>query len=145
MTPRELLLWRVKTPQTANLDLGKIKLVTAVLATTATAFLALLVFGGRAVDRLIRWGSTLPLVGGLVHHIGPPLRMFHHHPIAFGVSIVMSVVVHLMLAASMYLIARGLYPCAPDVCRSLGHCSDRHVGFRLAADTGGSRFVGSND
>jgi uncharacterized membrane protein YbhN (UPF0104 family) len=99
--------------QDVKLDIGKIKLATAVLATAGTAVLALLVFGGRVVDRLIRRGSTLPLVGGLIHHVGPPLRMFHHHPIAFGVSIVMSLAVHLMLAISMYCVARGLYPAPP--------------------------------
>ena len=98
-----------------QLDIEDIKLATAVLATSATAVLAFLVFGGRVVDRLIRWSSTLPVIGGVVHHVGPPLRMFHHHPIAFAASIVMSVGVHMMLASSMYLIARGLYPAPPTL------------------------------
>ena len=63
----------------------------------------------------MRWASTLRWVGGLVEKIGAPLRMFHDHPVAFGLSIVMSVGVHLMLTLSMYLIARSLYPSVPTL------------------------------
>jgi uncharacterized membrane protein YbhN (UPF0104 family) len=109
----------VEDDKPAQLNIADIKLATAVLATLGTAVLAFLVFGGRVVDRMIRWGSSLPLIGGTVHHIGPPLRMFHHHPIAFGMSIVISLVIHVLLSVSMYLIARSLYPTAPTLAEHL--------------------------
>ncbi|MCS7465936.1 flippase-like domain-containing protein [Stieleria sp. ICT_E10.1] len=96
-------------------EMHQLKLGTAILVGVGTGVLAGLVFGGRIVDRLVRWGETLPLVGGLIHRIGPPLRMFHDHPIAFGISILMSVGVHGMLTLSMYLIACGLYPSVPSL------------------------------
>lgn len=96
-------------------DMQQLKLGTAILVAVGTAVLAALVFGGRLVDRAIGWGGTLPIVGRLVLKIGPPLRMFHHHPIAFAVSIVMSVGVHSMLTLSLYLIARSLYPSVPTL------------------------------
>ena len=102
-----------------QLNIAEIKFATIVLASLGTAALGFLVLGGRVVDRLIRWGSNLPFVGGLVHRIGPPLRVFHSHPIAFGISIVMSLGVHAMLAVSMYLIARALYPAAPTLAEHL--------------------------
>ncbi|QEG01829.1 hypothetical protein Mal15_59100 [Stieleria maiorica] len=96
-------------------EMHQLKLGTAVLVGVGTAVLAGLVFGGRVVDRLVHWGETLPLVGGIVHRIGPPLRMFHDHPVAFGISILMSIGVHAMLTLSLYLIACGLYPSIPSL------------------------------
>ncbi|QDV83099.1 lysylphosphatidylglycerol synthase transmembrane domain-containing protein [Planctomycetes bacterium TBK1r] len=96
-------------------EMHQLKLGTAILVGVGTAVLAGLVFGGRIVDRLVRWGETLPLVGVVIHRIGPPLRMFHDHPVAFGISILMSIGVHGMLTLSMYLIARGLYPSVPSL------------------------------
>ena len=96
-------------------DMDQLKLGAAILVGLGTLVLALLVFGGRFVDRLVQWGSTVPMVGGLVQRIGPPLRMFHDHPIAFGMSILMSIGVHVMLTCSMYLIACSLYPSVPTL------------------------------
>lgn len=96
-------------------DMRQLKIGTAALVGLGTGVLALLVFGGRFVDQGVRWASKLPVVGGIVQKIGPPLRMFHDHPIAFGISIVMSVAVHLMLTLSMYLIACSLYPSVPTL------------------------------
>ena len=95
--------------------MGNIAIGTAALVGTGTVVLAILIFGGKVVDRLIQWGSGLPIIGGIVNKIGPPLRMFHHHPIAFGISVVMSLGVHSMLVLSMYLIARGMYSETPTL------------------------------
>jgi uncharacterized protein (TIRG00374 family) len=96
-------------------NLEWIKIATAALIGSGTLVLAILVFGGRGVDRLVTWGSSLPAVGGLIAKIGPPLRMFHSHPVAFGVAIVMSVGVHFMFVISLYLIACGLYSSPPTL------------------------------
>ncbi len=95
------------------IKMDQIKWATGSLIAVGTAVLAVLILGGRGVDRLIGWGGTLPVIGGIVKTVGPPLRMFHHHPIAFGWSVVMSLGVQAMLVASMYLIAQGLYSSTP--------------------------------
>lgn len=94
-------------------NIAWIKTSTAILVGVGTVVLAFLVLGGRAVDRLILWGSDLKFVGGIVKRVGPPLRMFHNHPVTFGVSILMSIGVQTLLAVSVYLIAIGLYSTAP--------------------------------
>tara|TARA_R110002073_G_scaffold59094_9_gene149270 strand:+ start:2177 stop:3238 length:1062 start_codon:yes stop_codon:yes gene_type:complete len=96
-------------------QMQQIKAATAILTTLGTVVLCGLVFGGKGVDRLVRWGSQLAIVGPVVAKIGPPLRMFHAHPIAFLVSIVMSLGVHSSMILSMYLIARGLYSDPPTL------------------------------
>ena len=101
--------------QDAVQDIDKIKTATTVLVGIGTAVLAVLVLGGKSVDSLIRWGGTLPGIGSLVQRIGQPLRMFHHHPIAFGVSILMSLGVQSLLVISMYFVARGLYENPPTL------------------------------
>ncbi len=110
-----LVLTNPADADSSLINMQRIKVGTAVLVGLGTAVLAILVLGGRGVDRVITWGSGLPFIGGLVKRIGPPLRMFHSHPVAFGVSIVMSVGVQGMLAISMYLIARGLYTNPPTL------------------------------
>ncbi len=110
-----LVLTNPKSSGSSLIDIDQVKLATAILVCTGTVVLAILVLGGRKVDQVIRWGSTWPWVGGLVHRIGPPLRMFHSHPLAFGASILMSLGVQVMLAISMYLIARGLYSDPPTL------------------------------
>ncbi len=112
-----LALWLTDVSDSGESAIGidRIKLATALLFGTGTLVLAVLVLGGRGVDRLVTKGSKLPLVGGIIQRVGPPLRMFHSHPIAFGVSIAMSIGVQTMLVLSMYLIARGLYTNPPTL------------------------------
>ena len=99
----------------APIGLDQIKWAAGLLFGTATALLAFLVLGGKGVDRLIQWGSDWPLVGPVIARVGPPLRMFHAHPLAFGASILMSLGVQSLLAVSMYLVARGLYSRPPTL------------------------------
>ena len=110
-----LLLTQPQELDETTIGLDQIKLATGVLFGTGTVVLAFLVLGGKSVDRMISRGSSLPWVGGAVARIGPPLRMFHSHSIAFGISIVMSLAVQSMLAVSIYLIARGLYSDPPSL------------------------------
>ena len=101
-----LLLTSPTDTSESSIGLDRIKFATAAFLGLGTVVLAILVFGGRSVDRLIRGGSELPMIGSLVAKIGPPLRMFHSHPIAFGASILMSLGVQSMMVISIYLIAR---------------------------------------
>lgn len=97
------------------IDMQRIKWMTAILVGTGTVVLAILVLGGKSIDRLIRWAGGFPLVGPLVLKIGGPLRMFHTHPVAFLVSILMSLGVHSGLVLSFYFVARGLYTAPPTL------------------------------
>ena len=99
----------------AGQDLRHIQFWTTCLAAIGSAALAVLVFGGKFVDKLVRQGGRLPLIGSIILKVGSPLRVFHHHSLTFGISIVMSIVVHSMLTISMYLIARSLYPAVPTL------------------------------
>ncbi len=97
------------------INMERIKIATALLVGLGTVVLAILVLGGRSVDRLVKWGSTWPVVGGIIARVGPPLRMFHSHPVAFAASVLMSLTVHAMLVISLFLIARGLYTTPPTL------------------------------
>ncbi|MCO8124980.1 flippase-like domain-containing protein [Stieleria sp. TO1_6] len=99
----------------AGEDMRQLKIGTAVLVGLGTTVLAVLIFGGNFVDRLVQRLGKLPVIGNLVLRIGPPLRMFHNHPIAFGVAVLMSIAVHGLLTISLYLIARSLYPSVPTL------------------------------
>ncbi len=110
-----LLLTNPTDTSDSSIGLDQIKFGVAAFFGLGTVVLAILVFGGRGVDKLIRAGSDLPILGSLVAKVGPPLRMFHSHPIAFGASIVMSLGVQSMIVISMYLIARGLYTDPPTL------------------------------
>jgi hypothetical protein len=98
-----------------TIGMDRIKSATAALVVVGTLVLAILVLGGRSVDRLVSRGATLPVVGGLIARIGPPLRMFHSHPLAFAAAIAMSLLVQGMLVIGVFLIARGLYTSPPTL------------------------------
>lgn len=110
-----LLFADPSTARDSKFGLDQIKMATVVLVAIGTTVLATLVLGGRGVDRLVRWAGTLPIIGEVVAHIGPPLRMFHAHPFAFGTSIAMSLGVQGLLVISVYLVARGLYADPPSL------------------------------
>lgn len=109
----------VVPPMTASEELRQISRGAAALAALGTVVLVALVAGGKSIDRLLRRLGNLPKVGPLVHRLADPLRMFHTHPLAFFAAILMSVLVHLLLAASMYLIARGLFAAPPTFAEHL--------------------------
>jgi len=100
-------------------DLKWIRYSTAALVAVGTFAVAVLVLGGRGVDRVLKWAGGLPAVGGMIERVGSPLRMFHSRPLVFALAIVMSVGVQAMLAISMYLIARGLYRAPPTLAEHL--------------------------
>lgn len=108
----------IAPPQTAGGEsegIEAIRFWTSVLVFCGTVVLTVLVLGGRQVDQLLINGSKLPVIGRVVGKIGPPLRMFHTHPIPLFVSIVMSLGVHTGLTLSIYLIARSLYADPPTL------------------------------
>lgn len=96
-------------------ELERIRYVTAALVSAGIAALAILVLGGRWVDRLVSLASRLRLIGPLSGRIGGPLRMFHRHPLALLAALGMSLCVHIGLTSSVTMIAHGLYTSPPTV------------------------------
>ena len=115
LSPTETVAEGSSALATSAIGIDQIKWATGLLIGIGTAILAFLILGGRGVDRLIAWGSGLPVVGKVFSTVGPPLRMFHNHPIAFGFSVLISLGVQGMLVISMYLVARGLYTDPPTL------------------------------
>jgi uncharacterized membrane protein YbhN (UPF0104 family) len=102
----------IAPPQAAadnSADIHAIRFWTFAMATVGTGGLLVLVLGGRQVDQFMTRAAAVPIVGPIVAKIGPPLRMFHEHPIALWVALLMSLGVHACFTLSVYLIARGLY------------------------------------
>jgi glycosyltransferase 2 family protein len=96
----------------SNADLEKIGNASLILSAIGVCGLAGLVLGGKPIDRAIRYGVRLRYVGGLIDRIAGPLRVFHRHPVILGLSLVMSIGVHILLVLSAFWIARGLYGAA---------------------------------
>ncbi len=140
-----LLLTNPTETGVASIGLEQIKFATAAFFGLGTVVLAILVLGGRAVDKLITWGSGLPIVGGLVATIGPPLRMFHSHSIAFGASILMSLGVQSMLVISMYSDRSRPLRRSSKFGRALCDCPDRYARVGVADHTGRDRATGGSD
>lgn len=92
-----------------------IKWIVGLMLGIGTTILLLLVLGGKVVDRVIGQLSRIAVVGPLIAKIGPPLRAFHHHPWAFGLSLLMSVYVQGSFVISMYLIATSMYAAPPTL------------------------------
>jgi len=109
-----LLIQPAKVGQSTD-GLDELKFAASALFGIGTLLLAVLVFGGRSVDRLIRWFSTWRWAGPLIARVGPSLRAFHAHPFAFGTSLLLSIGVQSLFAVSVYLIACSLYTDAPTL------------------------------
>lgn len=96
-------------------ELAQIRSVTYLLVGIGSAVLALLVFGGKSVDRLIAKFGDRGLIGSITSRVAPPLRMFHAHPYAFGASLLMSLAVQGAFPISIYMIAKSLFTDAPSL------------------------------
>lgn len=101
--------------ESGGTELQQIKSVTYVLLTVGTISLSVLVFGGKSVDRLISRLSGKGWLGAALGRIGPPLRMFHAHPYAFGASLLMSLGVQGAFPISVYMIAKSLFADSPSL------------------------------
>jgi len=93
----------------SDADLVRIGDAALILAVVGLIALAALILGGRPIDRVIIRAVKWRYVGGIVGRIAGPLRVFHRHPVFFGISLLLSLAVHLLLACSAYWIATGLY------------------------------------
>ena len=105
----------VETGTSAGTELEQIRRVTYAFVTVGTATLALLVFGGKRVDRVLTRTGDKGWFGRTISKIAPPLRMFHSHPLAFGASICLSLVVQGAFPVSLFMIAKSLFADAPTL------------------------------
>jgi hypothetical protein len=105
----------VLSPAAASSELQQLSRGAMTLAGVGTAVLITLVLGGGWIDRLLRRCPKDRWWGAAVHHVADPIRLFHDGPGVLAVGVAMSVTVHLMLAASIYLIARGYYQQPPGL------------------------------
>lgn len=94
-------------------NIAKIGQATLSLCVIGCTVVGVLVLGGKPIDCLIRRAATWPRVGRFVEQVASPLRMFHQHPFAFAISLVMSVCVHLLIVLGIFLIATGMYASPP--------------------------------
>ena len=95
--------------------IARVGQAAGLLTVVGLTVIGILILGGKPIDGLIRWSATWPFVGGLIERIAGPLRMFHQHPFAFGVSLLISVGVHVLLTLSIYMIANGLFSEPPSL------------------------------
>ncbi len=93
-------------------NLARIAQAAVTLLIIGTVLTAVLIVGGKPIDRLIHRSETIPKIGEVVRRVAEPLRTFHTHPWGFLWSLVMSVGVQSMMVVSMYLVCLGLY--GPD-------------------------------
>lgn len=73
------------------------------------AVTAVLVVGGRSIDRFVQQVAKLRLIGPPLARAAQPLRAFHTHPWGFANSVLLSVGVQSLFAVSVFLVAAGLY------------------------------------
>lgn len=71
--------------------------------------IAILVLGGRSIDRLVQRSARVRWIGPYLARAALPLRAFHTHPWGFVISVLLSIIVQSLFATSVYLIAAGLY------------------------------------
>lgn len=80
-----------------------------------TVSIAVLVFGGKWVDRCLRLIEHWPIVGSVVMRLIPALRIFHQRPASLLLAIFITLGVQGGLATSMYLISLALFSDAPTL------------------------------
>ena len=83
----------------------------------AASIIALLtaIYAGAWFDRLIDWGSGLPIAGETLARMARALRLLRHQHMTLLSVIVASVVVHGLLSFSVYLISCGAYTEHPSL------------------------------
>lgn len=90
-------------------DLVRIGQISFWLTAIGLGVLAVLIVGGKPIDRWLGYAARWRWIGPMIDRIAGPLRMFHHHPWGFAGALLASIGVHLLLAVSVYWIAVGLY------------------------------------
>jgi glycosyltransferase 2 family protein len=73
------------------------------------------IYAGAWFDRLIDWGSGIPLVGETLARMARALRLLRHQHLTLLSVIVSSVCVHALLSFSVYLISCGAYTAHPSL------------------------------
>lgn len=87
----------------------------AIVSVLALVGLAAAVFAGRWFDGLIDWGSDLPLAGETLARMARAVRDLRDRPQILLLLVSMAVLVHSLLAVTIYLISSGVYPVHPTL------------------------------
>jgi hypothetical protein len=95
--------WNIPAP-----EMHYIARIALVLTAVGTLGIALMFLPGEAMERLTQMLGRLPRVGLALESLCDAVRMYRRMPRVLAVSSAMSVGVHCLFAASIYLIARGL-------------------------------------
>lgn len=85
------------------------------VAVAAIVALLTAIYAGAWFDRLIDWGSAIPLVGKTLARMARALRLLRHQHWTLLSVIVASVAVHGLLSFSVYLISCGAYTNHPSL------------------------------
>lgn len=89
------------------------------LAATAVVGLLVAVFAGRWFERLIAGIQRVPWMGDALARMTRAVRLLRHDPIVILLMIVYSIGVHALLASTVFLLSRGLYPQTPTFAEHL--------------------------
>ncbi len=87
----------------------------AIMSVFAMVGLTIAVLAGRWFDRLIDWGSGLPLAGETLARMARAVRALRTRPYILPLLTLMAVLVHSLLALTIYLISSGIYPEHPSL------------------------------
>ncbi len=85
------------------------------LMVASIAALILAIYSGAWFDRLIDWGATWPWVGPVLARMARAVRLLRKRPLTLVSLVLQSVVVHSLLATTVYLVSCGAYPEHPSV------------------------------
>jgi glycosyltransferase 2 family protein len=87
----------------------------AAMSSVAIAGLTVAMLAGRWFDRLIDWGNGLPVVGQTLARMARAVRALRSRPLLLPLLTAMAVIVHTLLAITIFLISCGLYPVHPTL------------------------------
>jgi uncharacterized protein (TIRG00374 family) len=87
----------------------------AVLSLVAIVGLTVAMLAGRWFDQWIDWGSGMPVVGETLARMARAVRALRSRPLLLPTLTAMAVLVHTLLAVTIFLISCGLYPLHPTL------------------------------
>lgn len=86
-----------------------------IVSVLALAGLTAAVFAGRWFDGLIDWGSGLPFAGETLARMARAVRDLRGRPQILLLLVLLAVLVHTLLAVTIFLISSGIYPVHPTL------------------------------
>ncbi len=88
---------------------------STIVAAVSIVALLTAIYAGAWFDRLIDWGSGIPVAGEILARMARALRLLRHQHMTLLAVIMASLVVHALLSFSVYLISCGAYTDHPSL------------------------------